>query len=373
LEENFSKIGDFIRGLVGADPSGEITEMFEAGMRLRTALQEIGTSLGNVISRVQEWFSTAGVAALNFWNGLPVGVRTAFLVLLGIIVLPHGGIIAGIISIATLLDDPSNIWGWLTAAGVIGVATVGAPLTIALAVLVSLLGSDSTQSELLKWLTGQRQIELAITITSLLDKFWTWVLQNITGTTIKIDVTTRIAETLAPIHGALTGEGETEGLLQSVLDTVATFSNPLGAALGVLASEFAEWGDGVSDELVGNSIFPEMWNKILSIFVDAPGLLQGPLANINMTILTSMANLRMGWMAELDQMSEALQKTINLQQEALSGRLNASAVGASQAASTSLGRAASNKARGKVSLTLNAKETRRLMREGVYDGINEVF
>lgn len=369
IKSLFSDLGEFIRGFVGADPAGEITEMYQAGQLFGESISGIGESLKNMIDWVRQIFDTAG----SKWESLPDGLKAALLVALGVMATPLSNVLLLTLNLG-ISGTKGAIWLITALAGAGAVA--GLVVAIAAAsVLVYMLWDDQVAYD---WVSGKtaKQVEIII-FAKLGDALQKLI--DFLNAPIELDISAKVQE--------LTGDMESG----SSPWNLTFLDNPFTNAVSELAKEATtavidyfsddttisqalyDWAykpmvsvwSSIRDELVGNSIIPDMNSDILREMNSLGVAIVSPLESIKTTMLTYSSEIRAQWSADFEAMSMAAQRAMELHDQAQA----ASKDTRETAAKATGGAPASVNA----SIKLNAKETNRLMREGVYEGMAEVF
>lgn len=275
-----------------------------ASERLKTAFGEVGDSIREAIDSAKELATSFGnvwTMVEEGWNNLPEGVRTLLV----------GGAIAGaaILGIdllfkvaSTLLPFGSAIVKWLVggAAGAISLpalALVGATLVLGAEIWFG-------RAELSKWVSGERQLELGVVILAKANE----LLNKLLGTVgiEGVDLTSPVVESLEETKTAI----DQAGLAGHIAESVAGLPVALGSALAPAAESFIGWGQGIFDELIGNSIFPDMMTEIINLMTEMPGRLAGPLQSFREGILGEMAMIRDEWIRDWVMMAQIAQQSL---------------------------------------------------------------
>lgn len=407
IKSLFSDIGGFIRGLTGADPAGEITDVYTAGKLLATSLGNIGQSIKTVI----DWVKKFGDASGSTWDNIPDGMKAALLVALGVAVTPlsnllvltlnilFGGANAAIWLITTIAKAglPFNMNGsvimrlamsggkavtWLvTALAGAGAATLGlAAGVIAASVVVYLLWDDQTAYD---WLSGKNakkvQIILLATIGETLQKVLDFFNAPITldiegavkqqvGQMESGDYSLAPPFAVAPLAAANPGIAGMFAAAKTIWGTTADWikgdKSLAQAATDNVDKSIIQPFRLAYDAIIGNSIIPDLVRDVISEMTSLSTRIAPPMEEFKMVMLGYSSQISSQWVADFDMMSAAAQRAITLTQQAQLATRSAQATTLSGTAGAKTLNA---------NIVLNAKETNRIMREGVYQGISEVF
>ena len=361
IKESIGKIGEFVRGLVGADLAGQITEMFESGVKLKDALldivdrgRELGEIIGGLFTKVQ-----------TVWNSLPDPLKKILLGAFVVGLVPGGGTAISLtLKIAFkiagfLLTAASPILKWL-ALGAGGLITLpGLILAGGIIVLGGLIWKN--RPELSKWLTGERQLELSVVIIAAAGEALNKLLGllGIEGPDIATPVIQSIAETKDELKKA--------GFIGDIVGGLVGLPLALSQALLPAGDAFFDWAVGVKDDIVGNSIFPDMLDEILNLLTGMPERLLTPLTVMREVIATEMGMIRDQWVLDWLLMAQVAEEALRFQRLAQEAALNRGSSTAGQGVLGSI-RAGNNQSQ-RIDLRLDAKETRRLIEEGNYKAI----
>jgi hypothetical protein len=334
--------------------------MADAGIRIRDAVQGIIDGIKGIIGTVDGILSSLGLG----WENLDPGLRTF---LLGV---------AGLIAIKTLIPITLSIGlkaiGALTSAALGGLMTAlagggvgGSALILPVAILIAevWLGRE----ELSKWLTGERQLQLfailAVKASEGLNK-----LLEFFGADFRVDPS-GVIQAIDTVTDRMEQAVEEKGVGRAVADGLTNAAGEVwDAAETAIFDPITQWATDAYNAVVGQSIIPDMLTAILDLFTQFPARMTEPLAMIHETIMTEMHLLRDDWIMDWDQMAAAVERTLELQQRARESSLNRASQQAAQAAR----RSANQRREQPVNLNLDARETRRLMEEGVYRGMARV-
>ena len=373
IRDLFRDMADFVRGFVGADPAGQIEGMWAAGKKLREAIAGIAGGLGDLINKVDSIF--AGFS--DGWANLDPSMRKFLLVLLGIGALKNAGLITAAIrlvwSFGGLLANSATV-GLKLLAALTGVSalTLGA-LAVSIVVLATLIWKG--REELSKWITGQRPLELQVVLITkgieAINKLLDFV-----GSDKQLDVgaiTKPFADQIQQIKDEV---AQDEGIVPSLLKWLS------GVRLAQLAGKFysamrdnmkkpiVDVAQETSDEVVGNSIIPDMLSMVAQAIIDSTPRIKGAMIAMRVSIMMEMNAFRDEWLSDWDEMAAAVRNTMDMTDEAReeSGRRTSSAVPKSV---TERFREAARESDSSVNIRMDANETRRFMEEGFYERLAE--
>jgi len=378
LREDFEKLGQLLRGLFGAESTGRLTEFFEAGQKIRQAVADIASSFENLITQTDTLFSNL----FGWWDDMDPGLRKFLLaIILGVAVTKAipvaisltwnlGGMALGAATTAFVSGLAALIGGGTVTAGALVL-----PLTILIA--EAYIGWP----ELVKWFNGERWREIELIIAAKISKPILDLIEFLglgkrkDPEDIQVELPTTIADRISEaasgiydsvtsiLGGLFSGEG-------SITDLFAGSESDMQAAAKTgLSDPIISTAEGINQELVGNSIFPDMISRIIYLFTTLPGRLQPQLQSLRLLVIGEMALLRNQWIMDWQAMAQATVDAVN--------QINAAQMQIQTAAANSTASSASTPPDQltpieRIRLELNAQETRRLMEEGVADGMSQV-
>lgn len=361
IKESFAEIGQFVRGFVGADPAGQISEMFEKGQQLKDAISSIGSKLSEIAAGAGEIFTKIQ----EKWDMLPDPLKK---ILVGVLItglLPGGGTIITLgLNLAFklagfALSAASPIVKWLAvgAAGTISlpaVALVGATLVLAAQIWFG-------REELSKWISGERLHELGVILKVAGTEALNAILGLFGAEPIPVEIDGKQVETDAinlmdEIGGALSGQADAIG----------------EAAKKGIWDPIIGWFTDVEDEAVGNSIFPDMMTKVVELFLLLPSQLANPLQALREGILGEMGMIRNQWVTDWMLMASTAQQAIQFMNLARETAMNMGSTLAGLGLNQTINQFG-DKGPKQLDLKLDANETRKLMEEGTYRGFEELF
>lgn len=420
-------LADFVRGILGLDPDKVRgwTEMFQQGHDTRVGIDSLITGISELGAKIIDVMNGAG----DTWSNLPDGVKKVILAIVGASLFPKLSLIAGI---GLTLDDPGNLKGiFLTLMGIFGTG-LGAGLTSKVISVVLQL-SATTVGAFLTLLAGGAGITtgaLLLPATILLGAILFkgvdivksyirlegyFALLAITGLEKLQDWVDKTFGPIFKLIGLAEGtkgvvdvnpQGFAEKLFEVEAD-VETWKQPwqrlveevpkilgLGAkdiqteAENVLYGIPVSQAERAADAIYKQSIIPDMMDAITDLYRRLPGRLQPHLDTLHATIIQTMKVISFEWTTEWTKMvlasetamAKIAQDYIDLSQllfdlqgmnQQLSYQQAVAATGGTQAAgdaAATVGRSARD-----INLNLDAAETRRLMEEGTYRGISDVF
>ncbi len=361
LREGFGELGAFFRGVFGADAAGPLTEMFEAGERLRDAVLSIKAGLGDISSGVGGVVSSLQ----ELWDSVPPWAQDLILVATGS--LAFTGVLALPLSITIS-----------AASGVAALLTALASPALALPVLTVVLFAEIWfgREELSKWISGERtqQLEVVLLVSAL--KGLEELINKAFGTAFD---TSQIQQGISEGEIGLGTFGPTfsaAGLADFILGAKELLS---GAEVDVeqateegIAKPIIGVFENIKNKVVGNSIVPDMIAGVVGLFTQLPPQIQPPLLSLSEVISTQMLRIRTNWVADWAAMAEAARTALDLQTQLSAANLGGAAAGTAGVGANALGNLSMT---GRISqiLKLDANETRKLMEEGTYNSILELI
>ena len=377
LREDFEKLSELFRGLFGAETTGKFNEFYEIGVGLADAVGRIGDGIGSIINSIDSIFASL----IPGWENLDPGLRKVLAAAVGYVgikalVIPLSFEITKWILGATVGKAATALWGAL-AAGASGIPLGGAAGTAAsifipLGIFIAAIKWGENEKELMEWITFKRQKELLLSIQIIGTEALNKLLALFGYGEESFKTVTINGETFTPgVDGAGVLD-DTENIFESMWNKLTTMWNEgdMRKAAEYGFTPIVDEAEKVNDELVGHSIFPDMMDAIYDLFGNLPNRLTGPLGTLSATISQSMSGIKMQWMADWQEMVDAAVNSMN-QINATQSQLQ-TATAASTASSGNQQTRNSVSAYEQLRISLNAQETRRLMQEGVADGMADV-
>jgi hypothetical protein len=428
-KEGLGEVADFIRGFLGIDlGDGARTEHWLLGSTTRMSIDTIVEGITNLGNAMRDF--TQGLSA--GWEKLPDGAKKLILGIMAATVFPKLALLAGL---GLTVEDGAHfdakgaaliiagLFGLGKGAGLIGAAGTtisiifslgiataqGVSSAIGLTALLKALGIASAGAAgatvsalfipvtilvgLITWrgkdlYQAIAQMEMVIFIKAieglaalqnkiqeLFPKWMFWQDMN------------DIDEMIDPMaKAALAYNEEVEGWQQpwerlwnkiipgAVEDAQPAIEEAADEALNVIPNEAGERG---AHGLVYGSVIPDMMNAIVKLWRDLPGRITPHLENLYSIIMRTMKMISFEWQMEWQEMVlhtemslvrltegfmalETMLQQLQYQNQQLEYGQAAAAAGATPGA---MG----------ITLDLDADETRRLMMEGVYQGITDTF
>lgn len=425
-KEGFRDIGDFIRGVLGKPPAGmegffgqKPPEMWLLGADMRTALKTLADGLKAIEKNVTAIFT----AAKDNWDKLPDGLKIAIAGLTAAVVAPKALGILGILIELAKPGDPTGIamilgailggkvFNLLLAPIKVALESAGAALlgnlTLVGATLLApeimlplilmatiFLGSE----EISKWLSGERVRQLKVIFEVDPRLFFKGIADLFASNPFLRALLP--GATLIP-WGELSKEYDKigtqsgEGLMAGIGAAISNAATDLANAVNDnIIKPTVDFFDSLYDAIVGKSIIPDMLRDIIRLFTQFPFRLQPPLMALTVLMTTTITQIRITWETNLMAMVDAtiaavdaMQATLRRLQQTTTTQVYDPTTGtfidvpevkftntvtAPAANVLGGGRGAGTTKGTRLTLQLDAAETRRLMEEGVYTGILNV-
>jgi hypothetical protein len=366
--------------------------------RLAPSFARIRESLGGLADSVRDVVNTVGQAGANFgrfitaidgflarisstWEGLNPHLRRIILGVLGLIVLKRAVapfaipfVLSFSIKVAgALLASGGALFTAITSGAIFTGGVAASTLILPLVILATL--SFLGREELGRWITGERPRELIAIIGFAIDPATRdLVEQEISDITerlfgLRLPEFEVVAKPILKATGldfGLSAVSDVGNIVSSITDLLGGSSQEVDQATsqGIIAP-ITNAFQGLFNTIIGNSIVPEMMTGIVEAFTQLPIDLQPHLDELQNIMLLTMQNIQLGWLTNIGEMMAATIELIQLQQQLAAISLsNLSNVNSSLSV-----RMSGNQS---LNLNLNANETRRLMREGVFQGMIDI-
>lgn len=423
-KKGFADLADFVRGLAGKAPGdlGTVllgvppSEMWQLGAGLSTAVTKIAQSVTTAISGLKETLS----AVKDTWGQFPEPLRMLILTAFGLMVAPKAvAIVAMVNLLGAKISDLKGLLeflGSLAAFAAAGLLIVGPPGTLlaTLTILVRLLLDKENQQELLRWIDPGLQGRLyqihVIIEWYLREPIEQWLNKNV-ATPFKnwwnswapdwLKIDEKFALDLTPELDKLSGQAgaeQTGAFMDGVVNLFKRRRGKLDETVhqNVYLPIITRFKD-IEEEVVGQSIVPDMLARIVSLFMRLPFWLKTPLLALQTTMLAAITSIRTAWLANLSAMVQATITSVNAMNAVLMAS-NQQAGGAagnielpdisqmlptlpwfspsaySPAAAAAIAQAPASAIPSSLmaNITMDAKQTQKFMEEGVYQGILEL-